>query len=118
MIERGMMTEAMLILSSVVGRSFMSYGGCRMAEQEVLDKKVLDDRGMRSGIMPLNSTPHACIRGEAAHQAGSFSFSPLKPAQLHEQQIALLESRGLVVPDRLSAMAFLAETNYYRLSGY
>jgi abortive infection bacteriophage resistance protein len=35
-----------------------------------------------------------------------------------EDQLALLEQRGLVVTDRQSALDFLAHVNYYRFSGY
>lgn len=35
-----------------------------------------------------------------------------------EQQIAILESRGLQIPDRILAGDFLYRNNYYRVSGY
>lgn len=41
-----------------------------------------------------------------------------KPFLTFAQQVALLESRGLVVSDRQAAEKFLAHVNYYRLSGY
>lgn len=41
-----------------------------------------------------------------------------KPALTFKQQLELLESRGLKIGDRVAAEAFLADTNYYRLSAY
>jgi len=41
-----------------------------------------------------------------------------KPALTFRQQLELLESRGLKIGDRAAAEAFLADTNYYRLSAY
>lgn len=41
-----------------------------------------------------------------------------KSALLLEDQIALLESRGLVVPDKAEARRFLENISYYRMSGY
>ena len=41
-----------------------------------------------------------------------------KPCLSESQQVALLESRGLVVTDRETAAQFLSRVNYYRLSGY
>ena len=41
-----------------------------------------------------------------------------KPCLSEIQQVALLESRGLVVSDKESAARFLSRVNYYRLSGY
>lgn len=35
-----------------------------------------------------------------------------------EQQIAILESRGLKIPDKALAGDFLYRNNYYRVSGY
>jgi len=43
---------------------------------------------------------------------------PLKPATTFEQQINLLESRGLVITDRERAKEVLSRYNYYKLSGY
>ncbi|RLS53522.1 MAG: Abi family protein [Planctomycetota bacterium] len=41
-----------------------------------------------------------------------------KPWLPVEKQVEHLESRGLIVPDRKSAVSFLKHVNYYRLSGY
>lgn len=41
-----------------------------------------------------------------------------KPPLSIEQQINLLESRGLIIPDRNEAIHFLSGVSYYRLSGY
>ena len=41
-----------------------------------------------------------------------------KPALTFRQQLELLESRGLKIGDHAAAEAFLADTNYYRLSAY
>jgi abortive infection bacteriophage resistance protein len=41
-----------------------------------------------------------------------------KPFHSYQDQIALLESRGLDVPDHVQAESFLKHQNYYRLSAY
>ena len=41
-----------------------------------------------------------------------------KPALTIEQQIALLESRGLSIPDLARAVRHLSNISYYRLSAY
>lgn len=41
-----------------------------------------------------------------------------KPPLTHDRQLALLESRGLVVADRELAKEWLRRVNYYRLSAY
>lgn len=41
-----------------------------------------------------------------------------KPFKPLDQQVALLERRGLLIRDRDSAAAYLLDHNYYRLSGY
>lgn len=41
-----------------------------------------------------------------------------KPWLNVEQQVAVLESRGLTVADKQAAMSFLLHVNYYRFSGY
>jgi len=41
-----------------------------------------------------------------------------KPALTFEQQVALLEERGLKIPDGRAALATLRQVNYYRLSAY
>ena len=35
-----------------------------------------------------------------------------------DEQIAILESRGLKIPDKSAAKEFLLRNNYYRVSGY
>lgn len=49
-----------------------------------------------------------------------FRGGPLsvKPFKSYEDQLALLEQRGMHVRDRESAIRFLSRVNYYRLSGY
>ena len=42
----------------------------------------------------------------------------LKPPTTYEQQLSLLESRGMIIPDREKALSALQSENYYRLSGY
>ncbi len=42
----------------------------------------------------------------------------MKPFHSYDQQIDLLESRGLQIPDRDTARHFLQHHNYYRLSAY
>lgn len=41
-----------------------------------------------------------------------------KPAKTYQEQLDLLKSRGLVVPDEPAALHILAHHNYYRLSAY
>lgn len=43
---------------------------------------------------------------------------PVKEYKTYEEQVALLESRGMDVGDHDSAVAKLSEVSYYRLSGY
>ncbi len=42
----------------------------------------------------------------------------LKPATTYEQQLALMEKRGLIISDRDFALTVLQNVNYYVLSGY
>lgn len=42
----------------------------------------------------------------------------VKPFKTIEQQLDLLESRGLIIPDRNNAAAILERTSYYRFSAY
>lgn len=42
----------------------------------------------------------------------------IKPFKTIEEQLAILENRGLLIEDRESAKKFLANLNYYRLSAY
>ena len=41
-----------------------------------------------------------------------------KPPTTYEQQIQLLEQRGMLVPDKPSAQHYLSHINYYRLGAY
>ena len=79
--------------------------------------QALDDEH-EAGIMAINSTPHASPSDGDANQAGSCRFVPVKPALTYGEQLTLMESRGLVVPDEPAALRLLAEANYYRLRGY
>lgn len=64
------------------------------------------------------------MTGVPSQLGTSGSPPPLVPAQFTKpwrtwvDQLATLESRGLVVEDRAAAEAFLSHVNYYRLSGY
>lgn len=54
-------------------------------------------------------------------QIGGFSFLFMKytkPALTITEQINLLESRGLIIPDRIKAETYLSNISYYRLSAY
>ncbi len=42
----------------------------------------------------------------------------VKPSLSWDEQVALMVSRGLAVPDETACARFLAATNYYRFSGY
>jgi abortive infection bacteriophage resistance protein len=41
-----------------------------------------------------------------------------KPPKLYREQLAILGSRGLQIPDKSFALHCLAHQNYYRLSAY
>lgn len=41
-----------------------------------------------------------------------------KPPRTYEEQLSILESRGLVVPDKAFALHCLEHYNYYRISAY
>lgn len=41
-----------------------------------------------------------------------------KPWLSYKDQLALLESRGLLITDRAAALEYLERIGYYRLSGY
>ena len=41
-----------------------------------------------------------------------------KPPTSFEQQLSILESRGMSVPDKQRALHYLAHINYYRLGAY
>ena len=45
-------------------------------------------------------------------------YKKLKKPTTFQQQISILESRKILVPDHSYAEAFLSRTNYYRFSGY
>lgn len=54
-------------------------------------------------------------------QMGGASYFPgyrMKPSLTWDEQVALMVSRGLAVPDEVACARFLAATNYYRFSGY
>ncbi len=42
----------------------------------------------------------------------------LKPPTTYDEQLKLMESRGMIIPDREKALVTLQNENYYRLSGY
>jgi len=41
-----------------------------------------------------------------------------KPFTTHDEQLDILQKRGLIIADRKGAGAFLSYCNYYRFSGY
>ena len=45
-------------------------------------------------------------------------FMPDKEFKTLDEQIAILRSRGLTIPDEQAAKKFLLYNNYYRVSGY
>ncbi len=51
---------------------------------------------------------------------GAFIFlgCRMKPSLSWDEQVALLDNRGLTIPDKAECAQFLAATNYYRFSGY
>lgn len=67
-----------------------------------------------NGKMTHNSAPHASLT--AANQVGPFS-SP-KPALTFNEQLNLLEQRGLIIGNESFALSCLADISYYRLRGY
>ncbi len=54
--------------------------------------------------------------GQSLYMSSKKSF--LKPALSIDEQISLLESRGLCVEDREYARKVLSNVNYYHLEGY
>lgn len=42
----------------------------------------------------------------------------LKPPLTYEEQVKLLKSRGMIIPDEKRAERLLANISYYRLSAY
>ncbi len=58
--------------------------------------------------MPLND----------AQPGGFFIMEYKKPPLSFEEQIELLQSRGLIIQDTMGAVSFLKRINYYRLSAY
>ena len=67
--------------------------------------------------MNHDSTPHASAI-DAANQAGSFSFLPMKPPLTYGEQLQRMRDRGLIIDDEADAIAWLSDTNYYRVRGY
>lgn len=41
-----------------------------------------------------------------------------KPAKTYQEQLEILKSRGLEIPDEVRALHYLAHHNYYRLTAY
>ena len=94
-----------------------------MCSNSASEKKLLDGQMEERGILSCDSTQHASRVGgfpadDDANQAGSFSFETMPSAFSYEEQIDRLESRGLIVGDKESAIRILSEVNYYRLRGY
>ncbi len=52
----------------------------------------------------------------AFHRPPKLPFS--KPWRSHEDQVALLQQRGLVIGNTVAAATYLGHINYYRFSGY
>ncbi|MBF0586079.1 Abi family protein [Prosthecochloris sp. N3] len=72
-----------------------------------------------------NKTRQGYVRKHTLKQAGYF-FSFLKswllplpnPPKIWSDQVALLETRGMVIEDRKQAEFYLQHLNYYRLCAY
>lgn len=45
-------------------------------------------------------------------------MTPVKSFKTYDEQVDILVERGMQIPDRESAIEYLARINYYRLSGY
>lgn len=69
----------------------------------------------KSGTLSHDSTPHASLGNDDAHQAGSCFLKPPLPV---DKQIDHLVDQGIAVDDRVAAQRYLLDTNYYRLRGY
>jgi abortive infection bacteriophage resistance protein len=76
---------------------------------------------------PVSNTPAPPLTARLCALGGFFVSAPSehtvgatydKPALTFEQQVALLEERGLVVADRAKAQATLSRISYYRFSAY
>ena len=48
----------------------------------------------------------------------SFEMVPVKTPKTFDEQVQILESRGLSIPDHSTAREFLKQVNYYPLRGY
>lgn len=59
--------------------------------------------------MSVNSTPHASVH-DTANQAGSFSFSQVKPALSFEQQVELKRIYERVWPEKWPQMTATLDT--------
>lgn len=68
-----------------------------------------------SGKLTHDSTPHASLGNDDAHQAGSFSMKPPLPI---DEQIDHLADQGISIGSRAFAKRCLLGANYYRLRGY
>lgn len=77
-------------------------------------KTTCTARGI-SGKLSFDSTPHASLCNDDAHQAGSFHFKAALPV---DEQIDHLVEQGIVVENRQFAEFCLLTSNYYRLRGY
>lgn len=77
-------------------------------------KTTCTARGI-SGKLSFDSTPHASLCNDDAHQAGSFHFKSALPV---DEQIDHLVEQGIVVENRQFAEFCLLTSNYYRLRGY
>ena len=45
-------------------------------------------------------------------------ISPTKPHRSYKELVALLEKRGMIIPDKQRAERKLSQIGYYRLSGF
>ena len=65
--------------------------------------------------MPLGNV--SCLCGVCTLRGVFIAMLDKKPATIDEQ-IKILKSRGLFIPDEERAKSFLLRNNYYRISGY
>jgi abortive infection bacteriophage resistance protein len=79
---------------------------------DVIKESIIPAKASYSNVNPQMAG--SSYQDELSESFQSFS----KPFRTFEQQLQLLEGRGLLVPDRSFALECLSHVNYYHLEGY
>ena len=80
-----------------------------------METKSAFETAGNSSKLAYDSTPHASLGNDDAHQAGSSFMKPPLPI---DEQIDHLVEQGITIGSRAFAKRCLLDTNYYRLRGY